>query len=276
MKTPHELACAISALINSKPRSPTIEELEGVIGEHIAVDDGADTSSATREWRWKHFPPRGLAKVSLEDTGWIDFTPAADPPVTVKLDEKAKRVWFGGIAAQEPGSWDPPNGTATLISLWGSIGEPNGAIYHIAPERLRDALGKTPESPRARWAGPPSVEIEGVGLSIYYADPLCLMCLPDEKAVRAINGSLIHPNRLYVRWYDDEHDQVCLEPVPSWGAAKALSPHAYDALMQARRADQMVAAMARKTDEQAAKPPMVAVVEPIRDSICLGGVGYGV
>lgn len=34
MKTPHELACAISALINSQPRSPTIAELEGVIREH--------------------------------------------------------------------------------------------------------------------------------------------------------------------------------------------------------------------------------------------------
>lgn len=34
MKTPHELACAISALINSQPRSPTVAELEGVIGEH--------------------------------------------------------------------------------------------------------------------------------------------------------------------------------------------------------------------------------------------------
>lgn len=34
MKTPHELACAISALINSQPRSPTVAELEGVIQEH--------------------------------------------------------------------------------------------------------------------------------------------------------------------------------------------------------------------------------------------------
>lgn len=34
MKTPHELACAISALINSSPRSPTIAELEAVIAEH--------------------------------------------------------------------------------------------------------------------------------------------------------------------------------------------------------------------------------------------------
>lgn len=40
MKTPQELACAISALINSKPRSPTIAELEGVIAEHWQIAPG--------------------------------------------------------------------------------------------------------------------------------------------------------------------------------------------------------------------------------------------
>mgnify|MGYP001106606354 CR=1 FL=1 len=216
MKTPHELARAISALINSKPRSPTIEELEGVIGEHIAVDDGADTSSATGEWRWK--------------------------PVTLKLDENTRHVWLGGDAPK-PQPWAPSGDGVKLHSCGAMSGGPLVDVYRIEPGKLREALGKTPESPRARWAGPPSIEIEGGVLSIYYADPLCLMCPPDGKAVRTINGSLIHPNQLYVRWYDDEHDQVRLEPVPSWGAAKALSPHVYDALMTARLHERVQAAI---------------------------------
>ena len=61
MKTPHELARAISALINSKPRSPTVEELEGVIRTHcppVTVKPIPMTGVAA------HLKPK-LAKVSL-------------------------------------------------------------------------------------------------------------------------------------------------------------------------------------------------------------------
>jgi len=149
------------------------------------------------------------------------------------------------------GGWFPSGDGVKLHSCGAMSGGPLVDVYRIEPDKLREALGKTPESPRARWAGPPSIEIEGGVLSIYYADPLCLMCPPDGKAVRTINGSLIHPNQLYVRWYDDEHDQVRLEPVPSWGAAKALSPHVYDALMTARQGDLAMSALAEKLAAQA-------------------------
>jgi hypothetical protein len=57
MKTPHDLACAISALINSTPRSPSVAELDAVIGEHWQAASGGGVPVKAR----------GLAEVSLDD-----------------------------------------------------------------------------------------------------------------------------------------------------------------------------------------------------------------
>lgn len=110
MKTPHDLACAISALINSSPRSPTIAELEGVIGEH-----------------WKpvcvggvRVEPRGLAKVSLSDhrelakriNEILKGAPAKDPPMTVVV-ERTPRAWrtaWFKPSSFKPSSSDPASG----------------------------------------------------------------------------------------------------------------------------------------------------------------------
>lgn len=74
MKTPHELACAISALVNSQPRSPTVAELEGVIREHwqpiewkpfIAYDPEA-VADAIREMNEAREEITGIAELQCE------------------------------------------------------------------------------------------------------------------------------------------------------------------------------------------------------------------
>jgi hypothetical protein len=86
MKTPHELACAISALINAKPRSPTIAELETVIVEH------------TPPLRFGGFPVQvhSPAKVSLTNK---------------ELDLEALKVLNGAPPAYSA-KWFKPKGDA--------------------------------------------------------------------------------------------------------------------------------------------------------------------
>ena len=188
-----ELAAAIAALINAKPRSPTLAEIEALIQTH------RDAEAA----------PLFHAVAGLDVPN--------DPG-----------------NADDGMIWRFANETQTLFA--GVFDAHHFQVDSIDPTNLVTVLGKAPNGRDAYWAGPPRIEYEWLDVTILHADPFVLMSLPNSQAVRAINGCYIQPNRLFVRWYDDETDCVRLELVPSWGLARALAPEKYAALMQALHA----------------------------------------
>lgn len=119
MKTPHELALAISALINSKPRSPTVEELEGVIGEH---------------WKPEAVKPIPMTGVAAH----------LKPPMISVSDVVRKDVFFGagGISSAD-GSPLPPS-SAWIAKHFPDTAHSDSVLTHDERTALMHKLAVSP------------------------------------------------------------------------------------------------------------------------------------
>jgi len=239
MTQPHELARAIAALINSSPRSPSLAEIEALIQTHrdteaaplfhaaAGLDVTNDSGNAGDGMIWRFVDGTQTLFAGVFDAGGVGGVSPVNPPMVA-------------VHIAPDGSMWQREGTISCVDLemMDVKFTPPFQVDRIDPANLVAVLGKAPDGRDAYWAGPPSTTFEGRDATILHADPFVLISLPREDAVpvsNASNGACIQPNRLFVRWYDDETDCVRLELVPSWGMAQALAPEKYAALMQARR-----------------------------------------
>jgi hypothetical protein len=100
MKTPHDLACAISALINSSPRSPTIAELEGVIGEHWKPETGIPGLETLLSQNVPFFAEKSDALAEL--VGCVDELRGSEEPLNRELASRLLEVLQDVGVVQKP------------------------------------------------------------------------------------------------------------------------------------------------------------------------------
>lgn len=93
----------------------------------------------------------------------------------------------------------------------------------------------------------PSVLLD---IEIFSAGSLLVLRRKRDTKARHITGMLADPPRIFVKVYDEEHDETKFEPI-SWAIAKALAPN------EARTLGEYVAA-ARDKERPAAATKDVA------------------
>lgn len=110
--------------------------------------------------------------------------------------------------------------------------EPEVNVQRLEPDRIKPVLRSMADSRRAKYTGPIFRALHKERLIILYAKPLLLVQRCDS------GGHRVGPRQLFVCWYDDELDHICVEPAPKWRMAKALAPGLYQTLMDALQVEQ--------------------------------------